>query len=63
MPSPRSRATVTFSSLFTRIFRLLTVLDMDNYEYNINRNNKDFDDNTNDNGGSDEYSSVYDDEV
>lgn len=37
--------------------RLLTVLDMDDYQYNINRNNKDCNDNTKNNGGSDdEYS-------
>lgn len=55
MPFPRSLLRDRdFTSLFTRIFRLLAVLDMDNYEYNINRDNKDFDDNTNDNGGSGE---------
>lgn len=45
-----------FSYLFTRVFRLLAVSDMNNYLYNVNRNNKD---NTNDKDGSDESTRLF----
>ena len=54
---PHTRALSTFT-IYTN-FRLLTVLDMDDYQYNINRNNKDRDDNTKNNSGSDDEFSSY----